>query len=1134
MTSNLSTLVALLVSLNIGQAFGQRFESVPSSHSGIRFENTFHSPDSVDTSGFIYLWNGGGVGIGDVNNDGLQDIFLTGNSVGNRLYINKGDLRFEDKTSAYSLPLQDSAWNTGVVMADVNGDGWLDIYVSRSQLGQRFGPNLLYINEGGQKFSENGKEFGLDVVDNCTQSSFFDADNDGDLDVYVLTYPKEGAQYSVYKSTYNQGADRLFINKDGRFDEDEQLKKLLKDHGFGLGLLTADFDQNGEVDIYVANDLLSVDRFYKRENGKYTEVLDKLFGHVSFNSMGSDAGDLNNDGWLDLITVDMFPEEADRRHLQSFLSEDHRKIIQKGGLFEQYVRNMLHMNSAGRGFKEVGALYGIEATDWSWSPLLFDSNNDGLLDLLITNSLKKDFMNKDLSMFILDSLTRHDKAWQKNRVYNAIVGGLPEFRLQNKLFTNSGHELKDRSISLLGEKKVNSTGAAVSDLDNDGDVDIVLNNLDTTALILQNMLIESGSESQFLRLNLRASGKNTYALNSKVMVYSGDTKRIFETINARGFQSCSENVVHIGFTETNRPDSLVIFWPNGSVSTVNDPGFGKEITVRQPDKTSAQPVQPRDPAFWVENGLIEPPLLHMENFQNDFKVDPILHRSLSKTGPGIAIADVNGDGITDFYQCAAKGSSGRMYLGSPQGKFELAPLQPWETEIEFEESAALLVDVDSDGDLDLVIVGSGYESSPQSPWYWDRLYLNNGDGFFSKTNGLPRLSRSKSCIAAGDFDGDGDVDLFIGGRYGAEGYPTAADSYLLVNDGNGNFTDSTAELAPALTAMGLVTSALWSDFDNDGDLDLLVAGEWMTPQFLENRNGKFIMAKAVFDNPAMSGWWNSIEAGDLDNDGDIDYVLGNFGENSIIKASETTPVKLYYPKLTQDQRPTPVLTYFVEGRESLFAKRDKMLDQVLPFRRRFITYASYAAASVTSVVGENAPNLWADNLKSVVLLNEGARRFKVTQLPVQAQAFPVFGMHLIDLDDDQHLDLLLAGNCLSMSNEIGNLDAGGFMALKGLGDGTFSTIAPEMVDLFITSDAKALGFIGSFDREYRWLLTSNNGATKVILSRIPKSVSLINHTNGYICFPDGKRRKLEEHCGSGFWTQHAPFITVPTSGSLCR
>lgn len=1130
--------IALLLTLicwqSAGRVSAQHFKNLSAAETGIQFENTFNSPDSFDIAGFLYLWNGGGVAIGDVNNDGLQDIFFTGNTVGNRLYLNKGDLKFEDVTERFGLPLSDNAWNTGVTMADVNGDGFLDIHVSRSQLAFRKGHNLLYINEQGRAFHERSVEIGLNIEDNCTQASFFDADNDGDLDMYLLTYPEEGAQYSVYKSTYTRGNDRLYYNENGKFMERPEAASRLKHNGFGLGVITADMDQNGEVDIYVANDLMSIDRYYTRSNGVFTESLEKNFGHVSFNSMGADAADINNDGWLDIITTDMFPEDADRRHLQSFLSSDLQAIIERGGLFKQYVRNMVQVNVAGQGFRESGEHYGVGATDWSWGPLVFDANNDGMQDLVITNSLKKDFMNMDFSKFLLDTMTRYDKPNQKNRVYKSIVDNLPEFRLQNKFFIQYDGVFIDKSDALNMSKKVNSTGAAIGDLDNDGDQDLVLNNLDTAGFIVQNMLMESGTTNQFIRLKLLGADANTQALNAKITVYSGSQKRLFETLNARGFQSCSEHIVHIGYTAAMHPDSIVIRWVNGATATLTDVKINDLTIVKQPTSSTTKGARQPESAFFSSvRDAISPSIIHQENLQNDFKADPILHRQLSTTGPGIAIGDVNSDGIMDFYQCAPKGSKGIMYWGDNAGHYAPAPLQPWEEEPGFEESAALLIDVDNDSDLDLIIAGSGYEQNGSTPWFWDRLFLNNGKGFFSKSEGLPKLAQSKSCMAAADMDADGDMDLFIGGRYANDGYPTPANSYLLINNGKGIFADATHQLAPSLTEIGLVTSAIWSDHDNDGDPDLLVVGEWMAPTLLENRNGQLHKVSLMFSDTAMTGWWNSITGGDIDNDGDTDYILGNHGDNSIIKASVDKPVRLYYPKLNFDTRPDPILSYYVGGKETLFAKRDKMLDQILSFRKRFITYTSYAQASPKMVAGETAPFHSADNLRSVAVINEGNGSFKVVPLPPKAQLFPVFGIHLIDLDHDNFLDLTLSGNCFYMSNEIGNLDAGGFLALKGSGNGQFEAFSDEQLGLYVRSDAKALGFLGSHQGDYRWLLTSNNSASMIISCPKPQLVQMSKSTAAYICLSDGTRRRTEHYFGTAFWTQHAPFISLPNEASIC-
>ncbi|MDP6908826.1 MAG: CRTAC1 family protein, partial [Flavobacteriales bacterium] len=535
------------------------FQQLTDSESGIDFINTFNVPDSVDPNGFLYLWNGGGVAIGDVNNDGLQDIFFTGNTVPNKLYINLGNLKFKDATSEFQIDKDDPGWNTGVTMADVNMDGWLDIYVCRSQIGDFPSRNLLYINQRGERFEEQAEKYGLGVKDNCTQATFLDSDLDGDLDLYVLTYPKQGAQYSVYQSQYSGGVDQLLVNTNGTYLKHENPNPKVS---FGLGVISADFDNNNVPDLYVANDLLSIDQYIRGPVSLMKDDLSNSFDHISFNSMGIDAGDVNNDGLTDLVVLDMLPDDPVRQHMQTFLTSDYQQLLERGGYYRQYVRNVLQLNT-GQGFAEAGAQFGIAETDWSWSPLLFDSNNDGNLDLFVSNSLKKDFMNKDLSMFILDTLTRFDKAKQKNRVYKEIIAGLPEFRLKNRLLLGNGLRFTDVSDLIGSGKKINTTGSAYADLDNDGDLDLVLNNLDTTSFILRNTWKEQKQRGHYLRLRLSIKEGGTPAYGASVMSYSGNTRRKFELINSRGFQSCSEAVIHIGIADGQKVDSLLITWPNG-------------------------------------------------------------------------------------------------------------------------------------------------------------------------------------------------------------------------------------------------------------------------------------------------------------------------------------------------------------------------------------------------------------------------------------------------------------------------------------------------------------------------------------------------------------------------------------------
>jgi hypothetical protein len=1045
------------------------FDAVPASVTGIDFDNEFILPDSIDPNGFLYQWNGGGVAVGDINKDGLSDLFFTGNKVKNRLYLNKGELKFQDATSMLPIQNDDGGWSSGVAIADVNDDGWLDIYICRSQIGLVACRNLLFINQNGQSFTEEAEYYGLDIKDNCTQATFFDADQDGDLDMFLATYPQQGAQYDVYQDTYSGKSSRLFVNSNNHYS---LLKNIKSRQGFGLGVLSADFTNDNITDLYVTNDLLSVDNYFIGPVVQLRDRLSQHFGHVSFNSMGVDAGDVNNDGWLDLVTLDMLPESAERQHMQSYLSSDYQKMLERGGHFIQYARNMLHLNK-GKGFAEVGQQFGVDKTDWSWGPLLFDMDNDGFLDLFVSTSLKKDFMNKDLSMFVLDTLTRFNKPEQKIKVYQEIMYGLPEYRLPNKLFHGNSKAFVDASHLLWAGKKVNSTGCAVGDFDNDGDLDIVVNNLDTTSFIYRNNCVDEKLGGHYLRIRLE-NETGTPVLNAKVLSYLKEEKRVHEVFNVRGFQSSSEAIIHIGIPRNQKLDSIQVIWPMGQGQTLISLPIDTTLVLHPGKKKRLNTYGPTRKWLKEEFRLLPGRPAHKENSSNDFKKDPILHRKLSNTGPGVAVGDVNGDNLNDVYLCAAKGSVGMLMLSSESGEFYPAPLQPWQEMSNYEESSALIVDVDSDSDNDLIIISGGYEHNSNSPWYWDRVYLNNGKGFFHLSDGLPKIANSKSCVTACDYDMDGDFDLFIGERFLPNGYPTPAGGHILKNE-NGTFIKVTDKIAPELFEIGMITSSLWTDYDNDGDSDLLIVGEWMPVVVMENNNGKFVRKDLKRDKETPTGWWNVLKGADVDNDGDMDYIVGNAGSNLPMQPNQQQPCKLYYPKLNYDNRPDPILTYWLGNEERPFAKRDKMLEQVSTFRKKFISYKDYSTAPIDSIVGLYAPFLAATELQSVLLLNLGNGEFDWKVLPAELQRFPICDVDWFDINDDGFLDLIAVGNDHAYSNQLGDQNSGGLSLAIGTGDGSFEVVDYQDIGFNSYQNVKTVCRIDNIGESPVWIVGTNNG-----------------------------------------------------------
>ncbi len=1058
------------------QVCGQNapFTAVSSLESGIDFENEFILPDSIDPNGFLYQWNGGGVAIGDLNNDGLQDLFFTANKVPNRLYFNQGNMQFRDATALLPTQNDDGGWSSGVSLVDINQDGWIDIYVCRSQIGLVECRNLLFINNKGKSFTEEAASYGLNIKDNCTQAAFFDADRDGDLDMFLATYPQQGAQYDLYQESYQGNSSRLYVNVDGVYSLADKTK--LK-QGFGLGVLAADFTNDNITDLYVTNDLLSVDNYFIGPVAGLKDRLPQHFGHTSFNSMGVDAGDVNNDGWLDLITLGMLPERGERQHMQSYLSSDYQKMLERGGHFVQYARNMLQLNK-GQGFAEVGQQFGIDKTDWSWGPLLFDMDNDGYLDLFVSNSLKKDFMNKDLSMYVLDTLTRFNKPEQKIRVYQEIMYGLPEYRLANKLYAGNGSEFGDVSDLLWNGKKVNSNGCAIGDLDNDGDLDIVVNNLDTASFIYRNNSTENGISGHYLRIEPQ-NQLGVPLLNTRVLSYLNGSERIHELFNIRGFQSCSEAVVHIGIPKNNQLDSVKVIWPEGGTATLLSPPLDTVLVIKPESEVKLTTVPTVKKWFKEAIGVLPGHPSHKENNGNDFKKDPILHKQLSKTGPGVAVGDVNGDGLKDVYLCASKGSVGKLMLSSTSGVYYPAPLQPWQEYPNYEESTALFLDVDNDSDNDLLIVSGGYEHNSNSPWYWDRVYINNGSGFFALAKALPEIAKSKSCVAAHDFDKDGDLDIFLGGRYDPNNYPNPVGGYMLRNDG-GTFKDVTASVAPELTGLGMITSAIWSDVDNDGDTDLLLVGEWMPAVLMRNNNGRFRKEEISKGSEVPKGWWNIVKAADVDNDGDIDYLVGNAGHNLPIKPTEEQPCKLYYPTLNYDNRPDPILTYWLANKEQPFAKRDKMLDQVSTFRKKFISYQDYAGAPIDSIVGKAAPVVTATDFSSYLLVNQGNGQFKWKALPPELQRFPIFDVDWYDINADGYLDLIAVGNDYSYSNQLGAQNAGGLSLALNTGNADFSSVHYEEIGFASQQDVKTICRMKDKDEVPVWIIGTNNGAWRYL------------------------------------------------------
>lgn len=1047
----------------------KQFTQIASAESGLIFRNDLTETQHNNIMTYEYSYNGGGVAVGDVNGDGLADVYFSGNSVANKLFLNKGDWHFEDIT-ATSLTAGRSDWKTGVTMADVNGDGWLDIYVCYSGNASDEGyekpvirdhpkrSNQLFMNNGCAPggipvFTERAKEYGLDAPGTfSTQAYFLDYDLDGDLDMFLLNHAN--MFYSAFLNTKRLRNLRhpYFGNKLYRHDTpsakgDRHMFTEVSNeaglHGSGLnfGLSAAISDLNGDryPDIYVTNDYEEQDFCYMNNgNGTFKEVSKKLFGHLSKYGMGSDIADLNNDGLQEVVVLDMLPEDNRRQKLLKGPDEyDRYSLAFDSGYHHQYMRNTLQLN---RGFasdtlprfSEIGQLAGISNTDWSWAPLAADFDNDGMKDLFITNGFLRDFNNLDFIKYNANAYAEARSA-RRSIDYLKLVQQLPSTKLANYTFRNeNGIHFKNVSADWGIDQPSVSNGAAYADLDNDGDLDLIINNLNEEVFLFRNNQ-EALQNNNYLKVRLKGSRYNTSGLGATVWITAGEGK-IFQEVNfGRGYQSSVEPVLTVGIGKADLITEIKVRWPDGRESVVNNTAANTFITIDHAEAQVASP-SPTSPNQTVLTDVTESSGLdfkHRENRFVDFKVQRLLHYQISQLGGKFAKADVNNDGNDDVFFCGAVGQSAKLFLGSNEGTFQRSGNQPWAIDSLFEDTNALFLDADGDGDEDLYVVSGGSEFVSSAPLYQDRLYLNDGGGTFVKADhGLPKETTSGSAATAADFDHDGDLDLFVGGRVVPGNYGLVPRSVLLRNDSGTDgvrFTDVTAAHAETLSSPGMVTATVWSDYNGDTWPDLIVAGEWMPVRIYENQKGKLVERKNIPALDKSDGWWCSIMPEDVDDDGDLDFLLGNAGTNMQFKATLEEPVQLYAFDINQDGVLDPVLNYFVQGKSHPMASRDELLDQVSSLRKKFIKYEDYAGATMEDIVStrqlEKASRFNAYVLESSWLENIGGQDFELHPLPAPAQFSSINAFVSDDFTGDGKKDLIAAGNFYPFKPQLGRSDA---------------------------------------------------------------------------------------------------------------
>ena len=1049
------------------------FTLLKNSETGIHFNNVNAENEQINILTYEYLYNGGGVAIGDVNNDGLKDIYFTSNNLENKLYLNKGNFKFEDITDRAGVGCK-QGWKTGVTMADVNGDGWLDIYVCKSaDANPENRRNILLINNGNLTFTDRSKEYGLDDGGYSTQAAFFDYDNDGDLDLFLLNHSlievsnTIGINPTLRDARHPYYSDKLFRNDNGKFSDVSQVAGIKGGMAnYGLGIAISDFNNDGWEDVYVTNDYAENDHLYiNNQNGGFVDSIASYIDHMSNFSMGVDVADFNNDGLQDICTLDMLPEDNKRQKLL-YGPHDYDKfnLFVKTGLQYQYMRNMLQLNDGNGRFSEIGQLAGVSNTDWSWAPLIADFDNDGLPDLFVSNGYKRDFTNMDFLKYKADMQVKRGTGGQGTSLQD-MISRMPSNKFHNYMYKNKGNLTFTNVSGDWGfERPVLNNGAAYADLDNDGDLDLVTNNLDEEAFVYKNNSSEIFGNN-YLEVALRGEGLNYYGIGAKVRLYSKGQVELIENNPTRGFQSCVDANLHFGLGKKIQADSLEVIWPNGKRQIVKQVRANQVLQLREKDASEKYSYSKRQINTYLTIDKDVPvSFVHKEDDIIDFNIQSFLPGFLSTQGPRIAKADVNGDGMQDIYICGAKDQPGELFLQSPDGHFKKTYQPDFERDSIPEDIDAALFDADGDGDLDLYVVAGGYIFAAGSPELQNRLYLNDGKGHFTiKAGAVPNVAVNASCVKPIDVDGDGDIDVFVGGRVIPRRYPETPSSYLLINDGKGNFSDQTGTLAPILRSLGMVTDAVWADINNDKQQDLIVVGEWMPIKVLINDHGKLTDKSSSFIKAPSNGWWNRIIADDFDKDGDIDFVIGNLGWNTQIKVSDTQPCSMVYDDFDGNGSVDGVMCYYIGGKSYPALSRDELVDQLPGLKKQFNDYASYSVATIDNVFSKEqltkAKKLTANRFTSTYMENKGNGTFELRDLPVEAQFSPVFAIQSLDVNNDGNKDLVLAGNFEKTRVLIGKYDANHGVLLLGDGKGGFKYVAQSLSGLNLRGDVRDVAYI---------------------------------------------------------------------------
>ncbi len=1096
--SLLSLIIAILTGCHSTNNSSSLFDVLDNNRTGLNFVNKLTPTEQFNVIKYMYFYNGGGVGAGDFNNDGKIDLFFASNQQQNKLYLNTGNLTFKDVTEAAHIP-NDSGWSTGVSVIDINNDGLLDIYICRvGNLETLHSHNLLLICQGIDKdgvptYKDEAKEYGLDFSGFSTQAVFFDYDMDGDLDMYLLNHSVHqnrtfGAR-DVKLETYSPlSGDRLYRN-DGN-NKFTDVTKASGIHssviGYGLGIVASDINLDGYPDLYIGNDFHENDYLYiNQKNGTFKDELNDMVMHTSQYTMGVDIGDINNDGYPEIISMDMLP--SDPNILKRSLGEDEYDIFNLKigyGYNHQYTRNNLQFNRRNGMFSEIGLYADVYATDWSWSPLWVDFDNDGNRDLFVSNGIPKRLNDIDYMNFVSNEEIRKKINSGSDDNDLTLIKKFPEIKLKNKFFKNGDNLVfTDIEKEIDGDKQTFSNGAVYADFDNDGDLDIVVNNIDDPVLLYQNKSCDKNHQP-YIDLALKGPSKNINAIGAKIVMFANGGIRVYEKYPVRGFLSSMETALHIGLDKT-KIDSMFLVWPDNSY---------QRLTLDRHDTTLSFIYQNNLPKFdyniitthW-KNPLkpmkditteVNLKYKHEENNFPEFDREPLLPHMLSTEGPALAVADINHDGLEDVFIGSARWKRSAVFLQQPSGKFFKTTQPDIETDSIYEDVDACWADVNHDGYPDLVVASGGNEFYGQDEHLSPRVYLNDGKAGFKKLpHAFDSIFVNSSCIEPYDFNGDGYVDLFVGGRSVPFDYGQVPRSYLLQNDGTGKFKDVTAQYASEIAKIGFVTQALWFDIDKDGRKDLLITLEWGGIIAFMNQNGKLV--RHVLSD--KKGWWNFILPVDIDNDGDIDLIAGNLGMNSRLKASDKEPVRMYYYDFDDNGKKEQILTYYLNGRELPFANKEELEKQMPALKKQFLYAQDFAKAKLNELFPkeklQKADTLTANFFSNAILINQGNLNFVTKPLPWQAQLSPYRDAVVVNANDDSLPDILLVGNYYDNNIQMGRYDADFGTILLNKGGGSFD--AESINGLQIKNQVRHIRKIDIAKKE-AFILAKNNDSTMVI------------------------------------------------------